>query len=80
MNFSKIFLHWLVDCLSHWQPYVQIDDKRSKKVQLGVPQGSMLRPILFYMFQIRRRTSHNLVHIYNMQIIRPFPDNLNQNT
>ena len=61
-NFSKCFLYWLVDYLSHRQRYGQIDGKRLKRpyVKFGVSQGSILKPVLFnlYVFDIKKNIPH----------------------
>lgn len=53
LNFSKtLFLHWLVSYLSDRQQYVQVNDKSSSKksIMFGIPQGSILSPVLFNLY------------------------------
>jgi len=49
LNFSKPFLSWIFNYLSHRQHFVQIDTNLSTNLisNYGVPQGSILGPILF---------------------------------
>ena len=79
----EMFFYWLVDYLSHRQQYVSIDNKRSKKlnVNFGVPQSSILGPLLFHFYvSDMKENIQDLVHGYNMQMIRPLTDTLNQKT
>jgi len=49
MGFSKHFLHWILSYIGERRQFVQINDKTSElvDVQFGVPQGSILGPVLF---------------------------------
>ena len=49
LNFSKRFLYWIFNYLTDRQHFVQIDSSISNILitSFGVPQGSILRPILF---------------------------------
>ena len=49
LGFSKTFLTWTVSYLSNRRLFVQIDNKKSnlERVEFGVPQASMLSPIIF---------------------------------
>ena len=52
MGFSQQFLRWIMNYLKERQQYVQIDDKRSEKLNtnFSVPQGSILGPVLFNLY------------------------------
>jgi hypothetical protein len=52
MGFSKKFLRWVLNYLCERQQFVQIDDASSElaTVEFGVPQGSILGPILFNLY------------------------------
>ena len=49
LGFSGSFLKWMINYLSDRRHFVQIDDRRSDMahVAFGVPQGSILGPVIF---------------------------------
>ena len=49
LNVSRDFLYWVFNYLKHRQHFVQIDSNSSSLLttKCGVPQGSILGPILF---------------------------------
>ena len=52
MGLSKHFFHWILSYIDERRQFVQINDKTSELVgvQFGVPQGSILGPVLFYLY------------------------------
>ena len=48
--FSRDFLMWTLNCVTHRKQFVQIDDTCShvKNVNSSIPQGFILGPVLFY--------------------------------
>ena len=63
LNFSKSTIHTIHSYLTNRTQYVQIDDKKSTQsnINYGVPQGSILGPILFniYVTDLTSNTSTN---------------------
>ena len=49
LNFSELFLYWILNYLTDRRHFVQIDSNISNILytNFGVPQGSILGPVLF---------------------------------
>lgn len=49
LNFGRNFIQWIISYLPGKRQDVEIDDKTSQSlnVQFGVPQGSILGPLIF---------------------------------
>ena len=52
LGFSKSFLNWTIEYLTDRWHFVQVDDKTSdrRRVNFGVPQGSIMRPLIFNLY------------------------------
>ena len=62
LGFSKNHLKWLLSYLSGRTQFVQIDDTKShlKLSQFGIPQGSILGPMIFDLYVSDLRDNLNL--------------------
>ena len=67
LGFSKPFLRWLNSYLSDRSHFVQIDDRTSESVNVrcGVPQGSILCPVLFNLVPIYKIISLPRLVLFN---------------
>ena len=85
LRFSKDSMLLIADYLSYRHQYVQIDEKSSDRliVTNGVPQGSILGPILFniYVHDLKHETCATCVqYADDTSIYRHFkPEHLNEN-
>ena len=52
LKFSNSFIDMIIGCLSDYQQFVQIDDRKSpnRHVKFGVPQGTIVGPTLLNVY------------------------------
>ena len=71
LGFTKTFLTWMVSYLSDRLQHIQLDNKKFKleRVGFGVPHGSILGPIKFYLYVTDLQATYSAT-TFNMQMIQ----------